>query len=254
MFVSHITVQSVTRVADDIFEMSLLAPELAKQIQPGQFINIKVSDSLTPLLRRPFSVSRVHAEEITILFHVCGEGTQLLSRKQKGELLDVIAPLGNGFTVAGDFRTAILVAGGIGVAPFPFLTRALLDAGKEVVTFYGAAKVTMMCTAHLVNAFLATDDGSIGYHGNVIGLLEESLSNYPRESTKVFVCGPHRMLAAAQQLLIREGYHTEVSAEAAMACGFGICQGCPMPPADQDDPYLLVCKDGPVFNAKDISL
>lgn len=254
MFVSQITVQSVTRIATDIYEMTLLAPDIAKIILPGQFLNIKVSDSLTPLLRRPFSVSDCCNEELSILFHVCGEGTMVLSQKKPGDKLDVIAPLGNGFRVDGDFTSAILVAGGIGVAPFPFLTKELQRSGKKVMTLYGSSTAAMICADKLLNTMIATDDGTSGFHGTVVALLEQTLPDYPRESTKVFVCGPHRMLAAAQELLMIANYETEISAEAAMACGFGICQGCPMPSSHQDDQFLLVCKDGPVFNAKDIRL
>ena len=230
------------------------APEIAKKILPGQFLNIKVSDSLTPLLRRPFSVSDACNEEISILFHVCGEGTSILANKKPGESLDVIAPLGNGFSTDGSYKTALLVAGGIGVAPFPYLTKELVRTGKEVVTFYGASHAAMICDGKLINTMIATDDGSSGHHGTVIDLLEKHLASFPKESTKVFVCGPHRMLAAAQELLLKNNYEAEISAEAAMACGFGICQGCPMPSSQQEDLFLLVCKDGPVFNAKEIRL
>lgn len=254
MFVSQITVQSLTRVASDIFELTMLAPDIARIITPGQFLNIKVSESLTPLLRRPFSVSDVCNDSLSILFHVCGEGTELLSQKREGDVLDVIAPLGNGFHTEGDFKTAILVAGGIGVAPFPFLTKALIQSGKEVVTFYGSSNSEMICADKLLNTIIATDDGSSGFHGTVVSLLEQKLIEFPNHSSKVFVCGPHRMLAASQELLLKYGYETEISAEAAMACGFGICQGCPMPSSSREDAFLLVCKDGPVFNAKDIIL
>lgn len=229
------------------------SPEIAKAITPGQFLNIKVSPTDNPLLRRPFSVCDVDGESLFIMLNIVGEGTRLLINKRKGDELEVIGPLGNGFTFDDEFDTAVMVGGGIGVAPFPFLTHAL-ENEKEILSFIGGRTKNDVVTYELKNVYLATDDGSTGYKGTVIDLLLEKRDLLSGKNVKLFGCGPNRMLRALQEYAEENNMNCEISTEAAMACGFGICQGCPIESAKNSERYSLVCKDGPVFNAKDVIL
>jgi len=243
------------RVSETTWVLRFLSPEIAAAGQPGQFLNIRVCDGSEPLLRRPFSIYRKEGDEVEILYNVVGKGTALLSRRSRGESIDVLGPLGVSFSVeATDFSTAILVAGGLGVAPLPITTSALRAGGKEIVTLLGARSSAQLVKAHLDGVEVATDDGSEGFHGNVVDLLSETLRNRRPERPRIFGCGPTPMLRALADLALREQVPCEVSLEGPMACGVGICQGCPVPLREPGKAYALVCKDGPVFDARRVRL
>jgi dihydroorotate dehydrogenase electron transfer subunit len=188
------------------------------------------------------------------MFNVHGEGTRYLSEKKEGDILDILAPLGNGFNIEGDYKTAVIVAGGIGAAPFPLLTRYLISSDKKIVTLMGGRNKNDLTNYGLVNLDYSTDDGSKGFHGNVVQLFKSKIENYSLDEIKVFACGPTPMLKALKEFCDKNNIQCEISTECAMACGFGICQGCPIESTFNGEKYLLVCKDGPVFNSKDVIL
>ncbi len=240
-------------LTDNIFLLTVKAPEIAGKFQPGQFCNIKVSESLIPLLRRPFSVSDVREDEISFMIAVTGEGTKILSLKKPGEHVNILGPLGHGFKIDKNFDLGIIVSGGIGIAPFPFLIKRLKDSGKEIVVFNGARTSKELVKLNTEKEFISTDDGSEGFEGNVIELLNSQKNILDGKKVKIFGCGPHPMLAGLQKFCARENIECEISVESNMACGFGICQGCPVHSA-KEDKYYLICKDGPVFNSNEIIL
>jgi len=247
-----IVVQSLEKLQPNIYLLKAFAPQIASKVKPSQFCNIKVSETDFPLLRRPFSVCDVNGDYIYFMFDVHGEGTRILSEQVKGDELEVLGPLGNGFNYSKDFGKAVIVAGGIGVAPFPYLTRQL--KGKvEITTFLGGRNKDSIVKYGLENVNIATDDGSEGYHGTIIDLLENKKEKLLDEKNVIFGCGPTPMLKALQKFAIENKIECQLSTESAMACGFGICQGCPVH-SKEEDKYLLVCKDGPVFEAKEIEL
>ncbi len=240
-------------LTDQIILLTLKSKELAENAKPGQFVNIRVSETCYPYLRRPFSYCDVEDDEFKIMFTISGQGTKTLANANLGTRFDVIGPLGNGFSFNQDFDNAIFVGGGLGIAPFPFLNR-VLSKEKSVFTYIGARNKDFIVTYGLRNIKIATDDGSVGFKGNVVELLKEDFANNSFEGTiKVFGCGPTPMLRALKLFCEEFEIDCEVSTEAAMACGFGICQGCPIPTFDENG-YKLVCKDGPVFNVRDILL
>ena len=248
-------VNTIQPVADNIFLLSFQAPLIAASILPGQFLNIKIEDRTDPLLRRPFSVYRRDGDALEIIFNVVGKGTTLLSRKHRGETIDVLGTLGVPFGVGGaDFETALLVGGGLGVAPLPIATMALLKAGRKVFTFLGARTAAQLVTAHLENLHIATDDGSRGFCGTVVELVEDAISRREFVRPKVFGCGPTAMLRALAALTMKRDIACEVSLEGPMACGIGICQGCPVELAGEEEAFALMCKDGPVFDVRRIKL
>jgi dihydroorotate dehydrogenase electron transfer subunit len=246
-------VLAVQSVAENTFLLVLHAPSIAPHVKPGQFLNVRVEESLDPLLRRPFSVYQTDGDRLELLFNVVGKGTRILSQKRKGEMLDVLGPLGVPFKLDDErFSTGILVAGGLGVAPMPLTTRELVRQGKDVRTFLGARTKGALVTTHLVNVAIATDDGSAGVRGTVVDLLEKAWSSGPFVKPKIFACGPHSMLKATAALAERLDIPCEVSLEGPMGCGVGICQGCPVELNDPAKKYALMCKDGPTFDARAI--
>jgi dihydroorotate dehydrogenase electron transfer subunit len=239
------------QVHENIYIQKIHSPEIARRIKPGQFLNIRVSETTFPLLRRPFSICDVEDENIFLMFNIFGEGTKILAHKQAGDLVNILGPLGNGFNINGKYETAIIVAGGLGAAPFPFLTRKIKDR-KKILTFVGGRTKNDVITYGLKNYIISSDDGSVGFKGNVVQSLGNNLDKFDIQTSKVFACGPNAMLRALKDFCLTNNLECEVSTECAMACGFGICQGCPIESTEQSETYLLVCKDGPVFNIKDV--
>lgn len=252
--VNEITVvESVSEVKKNIFLLKTFSPAIASEIKPGQFCNIKVSETEFPLLRRPFSVCDVEGEFLYFLFDVHGVGTELLSKKNKGDKIEILGPLGNGFVYNKQFDKAVIAAGGLGVAPFPYLTKEL-ESNSEIISFVGGRTENYVVDYGIKNLYPSTDDGSLGFKGTVVELMEEEKEKFVNEKTVIFACGPNPMLKAVKEFAGKYNIECQVSAECAMACGFGICQGCPIESTKDHEKYLLVCKDGPVFNAEDIEL
>jgi len=250
-------ITSIKEVGNNIFVVRFHSPHLASSTRPGQFVNIKVVDGYLPLLRRPFSVYHSEQEDVEIIFNAIGTGTTILSRKKVGEEIDVLGPLGIPYNIVDEYEEAILIAGGLGVAPLPILTNALRDRKKKIYTFLGARTSDQLVTQHLENISLSTDDGSRGFHGTVVDLAEAEIRRNVFSKPKIFACGPNAMLKSVTALASSLGIPAEISVECAMACGFGICQGCPVERHDNTaaaPKYYLVCKDGPVFNTNAIML
>lgn len=234
-------------------------------IRPGQFVMLRVSDGMDPLLRRPFGVYRVleargndafTGSGIEVLYRVVGRGTKILSLKRAGEGLNVLGPLGNGFPVIEEGRRSILVAGGMGIAPLYMLIRRLTSPRSAILLFGARARKE----AGVLRDFkglgcrikVATEDGSLGEKGYVTELLG-------REVTKgavIYACGPVGMLKSVATFASRDKIGCYVSLERAMACGIGVCLGCAVRTKTHDErentQYGMVCSDGPVFKGEDI--
>ncbi|MFZ1731298.1 MAG: dihydroorotate dehydrogenase electron transfer subunit [Bacteroidota bacterium] len=249
---ADLRVTAIEMIAEDTWALRFHSPELASQLRPGQFLNILTTEQIDPLLRRPYSISNVIGDECEIMFSLLGKGTHALSRKQPGDTIGVLGPLGNTFGYEKKFGTAIIVAGGIGIAPFPFLTRELQQREIPLLTFLGARNAARVVSRGLTNLHLATDDGSAGFHGNVIAALTEHLETHDVDSPMIFACGPNAMLKAAQQFAADRGIPCELSLESEMACGIGICQGCPIERHQGERKFALVCTEGPCFDSNDI--
>jgi len=251
LFIINSPLEKIIEINNHIYLLKIFSPELTSIIKPGQFLNIRVSERVFPLLRRPFSICDVDGDHLYLMFNIMGEGTSILAHKPIGSNLDILGPLGNGFNLDGNYETAIIVAGGLGAAPFPYVTR-MLNGKKNILSFIGGRTRDDVITYNLKNVKEASDDGSLGFKGNVVQLLEKNLEQLKSQKTKIFACGPTVMLKVLKEFCLKFGFECEVSTECAMACGFGICQGCPIESTIQSDKYLLVCKDGPVFNIKDV--
>jgi dihydroorotate dehydrogenase electron transfer subunit len=244
-------VKELLELDHNIFLLKVFAPEITTTIKPGQFLNVRVSENIFPLLRRPFSVCDVDGDDLYIMFNIMGQGTNILAHKPLGSAIDILGPLGNGFNLSGNYDTAVIIAGGLGAAPFPFLTRTI-QGKKEIFTFIGGRTYHDVIKYGMINIKVATDDGSEGFKGNVVQLLSENIASLKSKNVKFFACGPSPMLKALKTFCMDNNFECEASTECAMACGFGICQGCPIESAQDPENYLLVCKDGPVFNVRDV--
>ena len=266
------TLSLVTRrheLAPGLVTLRFHNPRIAREAAAGQFVNVLPKAGFgDPMLRRPFSIYWTEGEEAEIIVQAHGRGTGILAETREGEMLDVLGPLGRPWMYkSADYMTAMLLIGGVGVASMPMLTRALEREGIPVQTFYGARTKSLLALDRLTNLHLATDDGSEGYHGSNVELLRSFLdpllfkegAGGGLESPKIFSCGPTGMMRAAQSLAAEFGIPCELSLETEMACGIGICQGCPVRTEESiflqtGRRYKLVCTDGPSFPAEEIIL
>jgi dihydroorotate dehydrogenase electron transfer subunit len=290
------------RIGPDYFRLQLVCPEIARLARPGQFLMVRVNELQDPFLRRPFSLSRIFPPRekkrrpmdeggVEISYQIRGRGTQLMTRLQEGQRLDLLGPLGNGFWPEEGCRRVILVGGGIGVPPLLAWAQELkkegpgrkkspkapemtfLIGGKNKEKILGAGE----CRRWGIEAQVATEDGSLGAKGLVTDLLEKELVTGRVEDTAIYACGPNPMLARVAQVADQFDLPCQVSLESRMACGVGACLGCtvrfreglpteesqeqqpsPSPrdcfPAAESPPfrYARVCKEGPVFDARKI--
>jgi dihydroorotate dehydrogenase electron transfer subunit len=256
-------------VAPGHFLLSIALPAEFAKPQPGQFVMIRDPGRGDPLLPRPLSVYGFRREAdraiLELLCRVAGRGTSLFSRMKPGALLAVLGPLGRGFTLQRGLRKAVLLAGGVGVAPLTFLLHEgyLRDSARqepEFTAYVGARTAGLLPGIDRLKGFcdlrMATDDGSAGYHGLVTDLLRRDLGGYDPKETMIYACGPAAMIRSLGVILGSSAVRCEVSLEERMACGIGACLGCAVATAESDDKivYRRVCNDGPVFDIRGISL
>lgn len=256
--------------ADDLRRL-VLRWEGALEAGPGQFLHIKITDALDPLLRRPLSIAAIDREkqELTVLYRVKGRGTQLLAQVRPGECLNVLGPLGKGFTIPGftipEQGELVLAAGGIGAFPLLSLAVDAKAQGVKTTLLWGGESKDFFTNAGLalwertgIEIVLASIDGSIGLRGLVTDLLKEK---FPEDGTvsggdgvRIAVCGPVGMLKAVTAWGLEKGLTMEISLEEKMGCGVGACLGCVCTVRDQDGNIrrAKVCSDGPVFKAEEV--
>jgi dihydroorotate dehydrogenase electron transfer subunit len=313
------------RIAPEYFCLRLLCPEIARSAQPGQFILLRVNELRDPFLRRPFSFSRILPPKgkrtrpedegaLEICYKIVGRGTSLMTQLREGQRLDVLGPLGKGFWEIEGQERAILVGGGIGVAPLlPWAERLQgerrkrkkapksLEGNPEVLVLIGGKsrdKILGMRELKKIGGEpqVATEDGSLGMQGLATDLLERELMTQGSKSVSLYACGPMPMLARVAQIADQFDLPCQVLMEARMACGVGACLGCAVKVkeyasgrrSESEDPiaarerivpagecgegemgsakeslvpvitevaafrYARACKEGPVFEAKEI--
>lgn len=239
------------RIKDNFYNLVLSAPQIASSVLPGQFVNIKIEEVF---LRRPFSVQFRKKDCLGILYEVVGKGTFFLSQKKENDSLDIIGPLGRGFSLPKEKnREIILVAGGIGIAGLFFLAEKLLEKQKIKVLIGAKTKNKLLCEKELKDlgceVFVSTDDGSKGFKGKVTELLKKLISAKNNHSKTIYACGPYPMLKELAEISHALNILTWVLLDQHMACGFGACLGCSI---ETKYGFKRVCKDGPVFNAEEI--
>lgn len=224
--------------------------------RPGQFAMIAAAERWgggqdeRPYLARAFSIARRRVGESHFLLEDVGPGTKRLCELREGEGLWALGPLGKGFAPPTQRRRAILVGGGVGIAPLAILQDALeAEAEREVTVLLGFRDAARAEGAALLRgAQVATDDGSVGHHGLLTELLSKEL--YRDSRAQVYACGPAPMLEAVRAMCTTRDVPAQLALEAGMACGFGACFGCAVP--KRGGGYLRVCVDGPVIDASEL--
>jgi len=262
------SVASNVEVMPGIHLMWIEAPNIACSVLPGQFITVRCGDFT---LRRPLSVHQVSSREIALLFKVTGKGTLWLSQRQKRDRIDILSPLGRGFSIEPGARNLLLVAGGIGIAPLVFLMQCA-SSQHQITLIHGASTAAQLYPSAMpkigpssagkkrsklsplpkgVQFIPVTEDGSMGKKGMATDILPDFLD----WADQVYACGPADMYKAMAGMSWRAKRSNlklrkcQVSLEVRMGCGFGACYGCTI---NTKKGLKQVCRDGPVFELDDI--
>jgi dihydroorotate dehydrogenase electron transfer subunit len=252
------------RYGDHYHSLTVVAPEIGERAKPGQFVNIKCGDNRASILRRPFSVYRVHkrggwAPTVEVVFDIRGPGTRYLSQLRGHDNVELIGPLGRGFSLPSRRAHCLLVGGGVGAAPLFFLADALRSAGHRVDFILGARSAALLLNSidvrRLASVYkITTEDGSQGEIGRVTDVMPAMLERC--NSEVVYTCGPHPMLAAVSRTCVDAEVPVQVAVEELMACGWGVCMTCVMPVRTSTERgggegevrYARSCSEGPIFN------
>ena len=235
---------SNVEVAEKIFKLTVDAAELAENSRAGQFVQVKISDDFT--LRRPLGIASTAGGRVKIFYRVVGRGTEFLSRRQVGDSLNILGALGNGYTPRDG--KVLLVGGGMGLAPLlcaaeQFASDVLMGGRtSDEVNFWQDE-----FRPHAEEIFLTTDDGSVGRYGFVTDALPEVLA--AKNYSAILTCGPEIMMRGVARIAAAKNLPCEVSFEKRMACGLGACLSCSI---DTVNGRRKVCKDGPIFDAREV--
>ena len=241
-----------TAIAREIYSFTIVCPEVAAAACPGQFVHIRAKGFT---LRRPISICGIDKKKGTlrIVFEIRGEGTAEIAKLNKGELIDMLAPLGHGFSTDSSYKKVILIGGGIGTPPMLPLAELYGSKAVAISGFRNASAAILQEDFRSTGAetILCTDDGSAGIHGFVTQHLAELAEKGGIDA--VYACGPMPMLKNVAKICKEKGIFCEISLEERMACGIGSCLGCACRTVRSDEEYFAhVCKDGPVFNAEEV--
>jgi dihydroorotate dehydrogenase electron transfer subunit len=252
------TITSALEVMPGTYFFRLKAPSIAKTARPGQFVMVRCGEET--ILPRPISIHDVDEDciEIALLFSVVGKGTEWLSLKKKGETLDILGPLGNGFSLKPDAENILLIAGGMGIAPLRFLADTAAGEGKKVTVILGARTCDFLLPISSsqqsyekglpparINVINTTEDGSEGFKGLATDLIPAYLDGIDQ----VFACGPVPMYRTMARMPELKNLPVQVSLEIMMGCGIGVCYGCTI---KTKSGLKQVCKDGPVFEVGEL--
>lgn len=240
-------------VGPGIWRLGIHCPPIARAIRPGQFVNLVPPSRegiADPLLPRPFSIFRAQGGVAEFLVQVVGRGTAGLASLRAGDALACFGPLGRGFAAGGD-AFHIMIAGGIGVAPFHELGREL--GRRRRVLLYGAATPKhLVCLPDFRRACGRVETIAVR-RGRRRGLVTSLLEPYLERGgdLRLYACGPEPMLKAVWRIALERGLPCQLSLETSMACGMGFCKGCSFPRRGAPG-YTLTCREGPVYEAAEI--
>lgn len=259
-FQERATVLSQECLGAGIYDLTIQTKEIAAHAKAGQFVSV-YSDDASKLLPRPISLCGIDAEAGTLrlVYRVTGEGTgtEEFSRLKKGDTVKILGPLGNGFTIEPG-KKAFLIGGGIGVPPMLQLAKDIKKAGVvpfQIVMGYRDANTFLMDEfKEQAETFVATEDGSVGTKGNVLDAIRANALT----ADVIYACGPTTMLRALKAYAAEQGMDCYISMEERMACGIGACLACVCNSTSKDEHSNVnnkrICKEGPVFDAKEVEL
>ncbi|MFC0188961.1 dihydroorotate dehydrogenase electron transfer subunit [Fictibacillus aquaticus] len=251
----NLNVVSQVMIADNIFELTVEGEGVESMKVPGQFVHVRTGEGFSSLLRRPISICDADTanNRLKMVYRAQGKGTAWLSTRSRGDKIDLLGPLGNGFNqdVVEAGGKALLVGGGIGVPPLYYLGRKLAQKGVAVSFALGFQSSK---DAFYIEKFkeigrvaVATADGTIGKKGFVTDVMDK----FTAEQPVVFACGPSPMLRALNHKT--EGLNAYYSFEERMGCGVGACFACVCEAATPSG-YVKICSDGPVFKKEEVSI
>ncbi|MCL6589217.1 MAG: dihydroorotate dehydrogenase electron transfer subunit [Firmicutes bacterium] len=248
----------------EYYGLSFLAPDIAREAKPGQFIQMEVAapESVDPILPRPISIYRIREKEgtIQVIFKTVGRGTRLLAAKKIGELIGIRGPLGNGFSIPDEVKNPALIAGGIGMPPLFCLAEELKKSRanarpglQKISLFYGGRTKRDLLeldawTGLGAEIFPATEDGSYGARGFITEVFQDARTQ--KAFDYIVACGPQPMLQAVQKIAQMFQIPGQISMESYMACGVGACLGCVH---ETKSGYKRVCLEGPVFGIDEVA-
>jgi len=248
-------VRTQTETHPGMHRLELDLPLDYPEMFPGQYLNLRAGSPLETVFRRPFGVVGFRREAETsvveLYYAVVGRGTEAMARWRPGDAVDCLGPLGTTYAVDPD-RPALLVAGGRGAAPLFFLHEQLAADHRPPVRFaFGVRTRELLFGMERLpgeNLLVASDDGTVGFHGTVISALAEQRPERLADEPVLYVCGPEALLAAAAAFAADRGLSCQVSLEGVYGCGLGLCRGCAVP-LKGEDRYLMQCIEGPVVDA-----
>lgn len=238
-------------IAPDHFILGIKSQDIARSSRPGQFAHINCGKGI--ILRRPLSFYKIEGENVFFLYKVVGKGTASLKMYSIGEDISILGPLGRGFWFNNNGRKKIIIAGGVGIAPFPFLIKEMIATAdippQDIVLIYGAVKKNRLIGIEEFESMgislrLCTDSGEEGVKCTVPELLLTFLKERTSEARDFFACGPEIMMKKVTEIIKERGGRVQVSLEERMGCGVGVCLSCVRYIAGN---YMRICKDGPVF-------
>ena len=245
-------VRSQEQLASDIYSLVLYAPEIVKQAKAGQFVSVYSKDGAN-LLPRPISLCEIdhESETIRLVYRVVGKGTNEFAALAEGDSIDVMGPLGNGFTLKD--KQAILIGGGIGIPPMLELAKEL-NCEKNIVVGFRDETFLLEDLEPRGEVYIASEDGKTGVKGNVLDAIRE----YEIKGDIIYACGPTPMLHAIKEYAFANHMEAQLSLEEKMACGIGACLACVCKSTEVDEHSHVhnkrICKDGPVFDAREVEL
>jgi len=279
---------SNVQLTSDCWKLAVAgASDLSEKSRPGQFVNLRISEALDPLFRRPFSIFRTiplarGEKGLEIVYKVVGRGTRKMTALVPGDEVDIIGPCGNGFSFEGGKKSHVLLGGGVGTAALYMMGEQIIknhEATTNLHVFLGAnTKDSMILIDEFQNLKkdlkISTDDGTFGYRGMVTELFKNSMEKDEISSeSAVYACGPEPMYRELRSLWEKYRFSAQVSIERHMACGMGVCLSCickvrkrevekyrsfqksHVQFSEQDDSgYALTCMDGPVFHLEEVVL
>lgn len=248
------------QLKSDIFKFTIKSEKMVSQSKPGQFLEIRVTDTIEPFLRRPISIHSINKENNTLefIFQVKGKGTEILATKEIGELIDIIGPLGQSGFSFEDYNNIAIIGGGIGTFPLYELAKQAKQAGKTTNIYLGFRNKDFVVLEDEFKAVankivVSTDDGSYGANGFAIDFMKEDIKQNGVDC--IFACGPLPMLKAVQAYANENNIPCQISLEEKMGCGIGACIGCAVKyKTETEDTFKRVCKEGPVFDANTVEI
>ncbi len=237
-------------LATDIYEMIIECPEISSEAKVGQFINLYCRHE-GRLLPRPISICEIDLNKgrLHLVYAILGDGTKEFATYKSGEMIEVMGPFGNGFDISYQGDDHLIVGGGVGTPPLVELCKQL-KGKKTIVVGFRTEPYLVERFKQYGDVYVTTDDGSVGFKGHVVALMEEK-----GLTGRLYACGPTPMLRGLQAYVSKHDLDAQLSLEERMGCGFGGCVGCVTKvKADTEVGYTYkkVCKDGPIFKSDEV--